>query len=144
VQCFARHYQAVVAEYSTIDWLIGGKSMGGRVAALSQPELNSLGVVCLGYPFHPPKKPESLRLEPLQALVTPALVIQGSRDSLGNREEVEGYQREFGVPGNVSIRWLEDGDHDLKPRKRSGFNHDQHLDTAARWLVAFGEDQRLL
>lgn len=112
---------------------IGGKSMGGRMAAMVANELPVKGVVCLGYPFHPPAKPEKLRLVPLQTAEKPVLIVQGSRDKLGSREEVSTYD----LPTNVAIHWLEDGDHDLKPRVRSGFTQQQHCQSAARLAAAF-------
>ena len=75
--------------------LIGGKSMGGRVASLVADDLYAAGriagLVCLGYPFHPPNKPEQLRTAHLERLACPALIVQGERDPFGGRAEVEGY-----------------------------------------------------
>lgn len=112
---------------------IGGKSMGGRMASLIADEESVDGLVCLGYPFHPQGKPEKLRTEHLEALQTPTLVVQGTRDALGNREEVKGYT----LSAQIELLWLEDGDHDLKPRVRSGCTHAQHLETAATAIAAF-------
>ncbi len=68
--------------------VIGGKSMGGRVASMVADELHAAGSVagllCLGYPFHPPGRPEQLRTKHLQALATPALIVQGTRDPFGS------------------------------------------------------------
>lgn len=118
---------------------IGGKSLGGRVASLIADQAfaagDIVGLVCLGYPFHPPKKPESLRTAHLERLDCPALIIQGTRDPLGTREEVEGYR----LDSRIEIRWLEDGDHDLKPRKSSGETFEGHLDRAAEAIAAFTE-----
>ncbi len=112
---------------------IGGKSMGGRMASLIADEAEVDGLVCLGYPFHPAKKPEKVRTEHLYELQTPSLVIQGSRDALGSREEVESYD----LPETIEQRWLEDGDHDLKPRVKSGYTHRQHMIAAADAISAF-------
>ena len=108
--------------------VIGGKSMGGRVASMLADELGVLGLVCFGYPFHPAGRPDRLRVDHLHDLTTPALVIQGTRDALGSRDEVAGY----GLPPDIELLWLEDGDHSFKPRKKSGFTVDQHWQTAAR------------
>ncbi|HCK54632.1 MAG TPA: alpha/beta hydrolase, partial [Planctomycetaceae bacterium] len=62
---------------------IGGKSMGGRMASLVADECGVAGLVCLGYPFHPPAKPEKLRTEHLAGLSTPTLIVQGDRDRFG-------------------------------------------------------------
>ena len=93
------------------------------------------GLVCLGYPFHPPKKPEKLRTAHLARLDCPAQIIQGTRDPLGSRDEVSGY----GLDERIGIVWLEDGDHDLKPRKRSGETFEGHLNAAADAIRGFVE-----
>jgi len=112
--------------------IIGGKSMGGRVASMAADALYEArriaGLVCLGYPFHPPGRPTQLRTRHLVGLKTPALIVQGTRDEFGVRDEVEGY----GLSKAIELLWLEDGDHDLKPRKAiSGFTAAQHLATMA-------------
>ncbi len=114
---------------------IGGKSMGGRVASLISDELFSTGaisgLVCLGYPFHPTGKPEKLRTGHLAALRTPALICQGTRDPFGTRVEVAGYA----LSQAIRLHWLEDGDHDLKPRQRvSGLSHEDNLANAAEMI----------
>ena len=123
---------AIAALGATGPLIIGGKSMGGRVASMVADDLLSrgeiAGLLCLGYPFHPPGKPESLRTQHLAELKTPTLICQGTRDEFGTREEVAGYA----LSGNIRILWLEDGDHDLKPRKTiSGFSAADHLKTMA-------------
>ena len=95
--------------------------------------LRPAGVVCLGYPFHPPGKPEKLRVEHLKTLETPALIVQGERDPFGRRDEIAGY----GLPKTVRIAFAPDGDHDLKPRKASGRVHDDNIQDAADAVVAF-------
>ena len=74
---------------------IGGKSMGGRVASLIAGDLYGerviSGCICLGYPFHPPKKPDDLRTAHLMDLACPTLIVQGERDPFGPRSEVESY-----------------------------------------------------
>ncbi|MEO3480188.1 alpha/beta family hydrolase [Phaeobacter sp. CAU 1743] len=98
--------------------IIGGKSMGGRVASLIAQDLYDAGrikgMLCLGFPFHPPKKPGNRRGENLAEITCPTLICQGTRDPFGTREEVQ----EYDLSNAVTLHWLEDGDHDLKPRKR--------------------------
>lgn len=130
LQCW-REQVAALGQPSQM--LIGGKSMGGRMASLLADELGVAGLVCLGYPFHPPGKPEKIRTEHLAGLQTPTLIVQGTRDALGNREEVAGYR----LSEQIHCCWLEDGDHDLKPRKLSGFTHEQHLRAAAEAVAGF-------
>lgn len=108
--------------------IIGGKSLGGRVASMVADALldagRIAGLVCLGYPFHPPDKPGQMRTAHLEALQTPTLIIQGTRDPFGTREEVTGYH----LARSIEILWLEDGDHDLRPRKSvTGKSAADHL-----------------
>jgi predicted alpha/beta-hydrolase family hydrolase len=118
--------------------VIGGKSMGGRVASLVADELFAgrkiAGLLCVGYPFHPVGKPEQLRTAHLAGLKTPALIAQGTRDPFGTREEVASYT----LSKPIEILWLEDGDHDLKPRKAvSGFSAADHLATMGQAVAAW-------
>ncbi len=106
--------------------VIGGKSLGGRIASMVADEAGVRGLVCLGYPFHPPGKPESLRTKHLETLRTPTLIVQGTRDSLGSREDVAGYR----LSASIRIAWIEDGDHSFKPRKSSGRTETQNLSEA--------------
>jgi len=120
--------------------VIGGKSMGGRVASMVCDDLLAkgrvAGLLCLGYPFHPVGKPEQLRTAHLKALKTPALIVQGTRDPFGTRDEVVTYE----LAKQIEILWLEDGDHDLKPRKAvSGFSAADHLATMAQTVGAWVE-----
>jgi len=113
-----------------------GKSMGGRVATMIADDVDALGVVVFGYPFHPPKEPERLRTAHLEALRTPTLILQGERDPFGVPAEVAGYT----LSAAIEVAWLGDGDHSFAPRKKSGFTVEQHLATAieraADWVLA--------
>ncbi|WFU50321.1 alpha/beta hydrolase family protein [Sinorhizobium terangae] len=132
-------YEAAVAALgATGPLVIGGKSMGGRVASMIADGLHSggkiAGLLCLGYPFHPPAKPEQLRTKHLADLKTPTLICQGTRDEFGTRDDVAGYA----LSDAIEILWLEDGDHDLKPRKSvSGFSAADHLKTVAETVRAW-------
>ncbi|MGR9229306.1 alpha/beta hydrolase family protein [Rhizobium leguminosarum] len=134
-------YEAAIAEFGASGPLIiGGKSMGGRVASMIADDLHRrgkiAGLLCLGYPFHPPGQPEKLRTSHLTGLTTPALICQGTRDEFGTRDEVPGYN----LSDSIEILWLEDGDHDLKPRKTiSGFSSADHLATMAKAVKAWAE-----
>ena len=96
--------------------VIGGKSLGGRIASMLADEVGARGLLCLGYPFHPPGKQAGPRLAHLRTLRTPALIVQGTRDPFGNRAEAETYD----LSERIRIEWIEDGDHSFKPRARSG------------------------
>ncbi len=127
-------WRQVIAECRGREKLfIGGKSMGGRMASMIADEQSVAGLICLGYPFHPANKPQRLRTQHLRQLKTPGLILQGSRDALGSREQVQDYE----LSPALEIVWLEDGDHDFKPRRKSGFTHRQHLETAAAAIAAF-------
>lgn len=118
--------------------LIGGKSLGGRVASMVADELHGAGriagLVCLGYPFHPPGSPDRLRTAHLKDLRCPALIVQGTRDPFGTREEVAGYA----LSPSIRLHWLE-GDHDLKPRKADGRTLAQNLTQSAETIKAWSD-----
>lgn len=134
------HYRDVMARVAALApalplW-VGGKSMGGRIATLLAVDGETpspSGCVVFGYPFHPPGRPEKTRLDHFPDLRGPVLICQGERDPFGNAEEVAGYA----LPPAVSVEWLPDGDHDLKPRKRSGLVHADNLARAAGRAAAF-------
>jgi len=113
--------------------VIGGKSMGGRVGSMIADDVGAAGLLCLGYPFHPPGKPERLRTAHLETLRTPSLIVQGTRDPLGSEKEVGGYS----LSSAIDLAWIDDGDHSFKPRKRSGRTLDENLDAAATAAVGF-------
>ncbi|OUM06497.1 esterase [Pseudomonas syringae] len=112
---------------------VGGKSMGGRMASLIADELEADALVCLGYPFYAVGKPEKPRVAHLAELKTPALIVQGERDALGNRETVEGYA----LSSAIRLHWLPTANHDLKPLKVAGLSHDQCLAESARVIAGF-------
>lgn len=118
VEMLQQEYQAIIDEIATTKpCIIGGKSMGGRVASMIADDLyyagKIRGLLCLGYPFHPIRKPESLRTGHLADIHTPTLICQGTRDQFGSAQDVSGYA----LSRRIELLWLEDGDHDLKPRK---------------------------
>ncbi|MGB0748666.1 MAG: alpha/beta fold hydrolase [Magnetospiraceae bacterium] len=124
--------------------IIGGKSMGGRLASMIASALETqgnppLGLACLGYPFHAAGRPEKIRTEHFRDLCVPSLLLQGSRDTLGSRAVVSDLE----LPLSVAIHWLEDGDHDFKPRVASGRTLRENWDEALRRLVRFVEDRKL-
>lgn len=113
--------------------VIGGKSMGGRIASMIADQSRVAGAVCLGYPFHPPGKPERLRTAHLETLKTPTLIVQGTRDRFGTTEEVESYA----LSSSIEVVWLEDGDHSFKPRNKSGRTLQQNLEAGAGAVIEF-------
>jgi predicted alpha/beta-hydrolase family hydrolase len=151
-------FEQLIAEIDQ-PMVIGGKSMGGRMASLvaaqqsvdnesaeNETGYNSIidhttignstkikGVACLGFPFHPSGEPEKLRVDHFTSIKQAVFIAQGERDKLGSKEDVLSY----GLPDNIEWLWLEDGDHDLKPRVKSGFTHQVHLQTTLDNMAAF-------
>ncbi len=134
-EAFREQVQLEKADSAERPLVIGGKSMGGRVASLLVDELATSdgvrGCLCLGYPFHPPGKPLQLRTEHLAGLQTPTLILQGERDSFGRRDEVETYN----LSPQVQLRWIPSGDHSFKPTRISGLSEADNWATA----VALGD-----
>jgi predicted alpha/beta-hydrolase family hydrolase len=117
---------------------VGGKSLGGRMASMVADEMNAAGLICFGYPFHPPGNPERTRVEHLRSIDTPALIIQGERDPFGTPEEVAGY----GLGAAIRVEWLRDGDHSFKPRRASGVTEAENVHRAIELAAEFirGQD----
>ena len=113
--------------------VIGGKSMGGRMASMVADEAKARGLICLGYPFYGMGKRDKPRIAHLENLQTPTLMCQGERDALGDRAAVE----EIQLSRNIKLHWAPDGDHDLKPRKASGRKHDENLSDALDACASF-------
>ncbi len=112
---------------------IGGKSMGGRMASMIADECDVDGLVLLGYPFYAPGKRDKPRIEHLLNIKTSTLILQGERDPMGSKEVVESY----GLSDAIKTIWLADGNHDLRPRVKSGSSHDDNLNCAALEIVKF-------
>lgn len=113
--------------------VIGGKSMGGRIASLVADEAGVQGLLCLGYPFHAPGRPDRLRIEHLQALRTPTLIVQGERDPYGSREEVATRS----LSPAIRWHWIADGDHSFRPPRSSGRTPEECLREAVEASLAF-------
>ena len=107
--------------------------MGGRMASMIADETAARGLICLGYPFHPPGSPEKLRTKHLALLKTPALILQGERDPFGTREDVGSYE----LSPSIRVEWLKDGDHSFKPRAKSGVTEQGNLDHAVKFICEF-------
>ncbi|MBP7125274.1 alpha/beta hydrolase [Myxococcota bacterium] len=113
--------------------VIGGKSMGGRIASLVADEAGVGGLICLGYPFHAPGRPDRLRIEHLQVLRTAALIVQGERDPYGSREEVAGLR----LSPALRWYWIARGDHSFQPARDSGRTVQECMTEAVEASLAF-------
>jgi len=131
-------WRGVIADLGAASLVIGGKSLGGRIASMIADETGVRGLVCLGYPFHPPGKPVGERIDHLRAISTPTLILQGERDPFGNTDEVPGYD----LAPAVRVHWLADGDHGFKPRAASGRteaeNWTEGIDVVTNFLGEIG------
>jgi predicted alpha/beta-hydrolase family hydrolase len=124
----------VIEELGDPDSLvIGGKSLGGRIASMVADGSGVAGLVCLGYPFHAPGRPENPRTGHLEALATPTLILQGARDALGGPSEIALYS----LSPAIRLVYLEDGDHSFKPRKSSCRTVEQNLEEAVEAILTF-------
>lgn len=115
------------------DVIIGGKSMGGRMASLVADEVGARGLLCFGFPFHAPGKPPGSRIAHLAGIKAPTLIVQGTRDAFGTASEVSQYD----LAPSVRVAWIEDGDHSLVPRAKSGRSKEQNLDAAVAAAADF-------
>lgn len=129
--------EIIQAQGKSLPLWIGGKSMGGRMATLwaaQQQDQFVSGVICLGYPFHPAGRPAQLRIEHLPRIQIPVLIIQGERDSLGSRDDVDSYKN---LGNSVSLKWIPTANHDLKPLRNSGLSPSDGISMIARWSAEF-------
>ena len=132
-----REAAAAARKWSKADRLfIGGKSMGGRIAThLAAQGLEPLsGVVCFGYPLHPPGKPQQLRVEHLPSIAVPVLVIQGERDAFGTPEELRPHLEE--MKAEVRLHVIPRGDHSLGVRGKTPAETQSELAEIAADFIA--------
>lgn len=132
---------------------IGGKSMGGRIASqvaagtetektVSQPVAGGIAaLVFLGYPLHPPGRPDKLRDAHLPEIKAPMLFIQGERDAFGTAEELRAIIKQHRLQATLHV--IEGGDHSLKVPKALGIPqaqvYEDVMDEISRWLTAGNE-----
>ncbi len=132
IKDFNIHIAAIKQEYSPKRIILMGKSMGGRMAVILAADTPVAGVICLGYPFIALKGGQP-RLAPIEGCQAPLCVIQGERDKLGAKEQVEIWP----VIGKIKLHWLTDGDHSFKPRKSSGTSQEANLNVAISHSIDF-------
>ena len=126
------------ADLGTGPLVIGGKSMGGRIAShlAAQGLADLAGLVALGYPLHPPSRPEQLRALHLARIRQPMLIVQGSRDAFGTPEELRPALAPLGATATLQV--VEGGDHSFKVPKRGPITQEEVFervqDEIARWI----------
>jgi predicted alpha/beta-hydrolase family hydrolase len=114
---------------------IGGKSMGGRMAThLGAQALDGLvGIIALGYPLHPPGRPDKPRTEHLPSIAVPVLIVQGERDTFGTPDELKPVVASM-KRTKVTLHVVPGGDHSLAVRgKKKDEAFQEVLDVVARW-----------
>lgn len=126
-------WTSVIDHFGAENLIIGGKSMGGRMATLIADDTKVRGVIPLGYPFYGAGRADKPRIEHLKDLQTPTLICQGTRDAMGSHETVTALT----LSNMISYHWSEDGDHSLKPRKKSGRTQDQNWSEAIEGIGRF-------
>ena len=126
-------YQEIIEQVDADKLVIGGKSMGGRMASHLSEVDKVAAMACLGFPFHPPGKPEKYKGEHLAELAKPCLILQGERDTFGKREEFA----DFELSDSIRVEFIPDGDHSFKPRKSSGYTEQQNIALTVEKLSAF-------
>ena len=133
---YAEVLRHVREDFSPSRLFLGGKSMGGRIAThLAATGTRSDGLVMLGYPLHPPGRPDRIRDQHLYLIEDPVLFVEGTRDPFCPLELLEGVRSKMRAPTELIV--VEDGDHSFKVRKSSGRTTDQALDDAVERIAAW-------
>lgn len=131
----------VVSLHRPASLFIGGKSMGGRIAShVAAGRSDVRGLVFLGYPLHPPGRPERIRDAHLHDLSVPMLFVEGTRDPFCPLGTLEGVRASLSASTDVAV--IEDGDHSFKVRKSSGRSTPEAwaevVDVVAAWVRRVG------
>jgi predicted alpha/beta-hydrolase family hydrolase len=112
------HNEKIAAE----NIILGGKSMGGRIATQIAGQTGCEKIIVFGYPLHPPGKPDKLRDAHLYDLDKKVLIFQGEKDAFGNRDELDPVIKKM---KNTRVVYIPQGNHSLKAPKKSGFSNEQ-------------------
>lgn len=117
--------------------LIGGKSMGGRIASqvAAVGEGSVAGLVFLGYPLHPPGQPDKLRIDHWKDIKVPMLFLQGTRDPFGAPDEIKPFIKKLRLSAQIYV--VETGDHSFKVQKSAGMSQDEVLEKAMDEIVSW-------
>ncbi len=141
--CYRRVIAAVrdAKEFGEQRLAIGGKSMGGRIA--SQVAASGIadlaGLVLLGYPLHPPGKPDQLRVKHLAAIVAPILIVQGARDAFGTPDELRPVIA--GMKAQTTLQVVDGADHSFRVPKRLGVPQEEVYTAIDDAIIGWLRDQ---
>lgn len=118
-------------------FFIGGKSMGGRIAThLAAQGLDGLqGVVALGYPLHPPGRPDQPRVAHLPDIRVPVLIVQGERDAFGSPDELRPVIAR--MRARVTLHVVPKGDHSFAAPKSAGLAQKEVYATVVETIAAW-------
>ncbi|MFT7044501.1 MAG: putative alpha/beta-hydrolase family hydrolase [Candidatus Azotimanducaceae bacterium] len=131
----AREMEAAVDQCDRSKLVIGGFSLGARIALRVATRVRPAALLCLGFPFHPPGQPQALKGANLfVGHDIPTLIVQGARDPHGAQNEAKNYQR---LPDCVRFRWIEDANHRFETRQKSPWSRKEHLLTIANRSLEF-------
>jgi predicted alpha/beta-hydrolase family hydrolase len=121
--------------------LIGGKSMGGRIASqvAAAGDERIKGLVFLGYPLHPPGQPQKLRTDHWPSIKAPMLFVQGTRDAFGTPDEINPILKKLKLKATVYV--VETGDHSMKVQKSAGIGQDVVYERAMDQIVEWSENK---
>jgi predicted alpha/beta-hydrolase family hydrolase len=130
---YSRVIDEVRQTYRPKRLFIGGKSMGGRVASYIAGTAEGVaGLVFLGYPLHPPAKPDQMRDKHLYELNVPMLFISGTKDTFARRDLLEAVVGRIGQ--RATLKWIEGGNHSLAARKGGAETLNEAADTIQGWI----------
>jgi len=123
--------------FAGLPLFIGGKTMGGRIAShvAAQGVEHLAGLVFLGYPLHPPGRPDKPRTEHLPSIRVPVLIVQGERDTFGTPDELKPVIATMKT--KVTLHVVAGGDHSLTVRgKKKDDAFQDVLKVVADWVFA--------
>ena len=134
---FAAVVEHVRREEQPQQLFLGGKSLGGRIAShVVAGGLTADGLVFLGYPLHPPGRPDRLRSAHLTGISAPMLFVEGTRDPFCPLDTLEKVRADFTAPVEIAV--IDDGDHSLRVRKSSGRSTEdawtEAVEEVADWI----------
>ncbi|WP_210506842.1 alpha/beta family hydrolase [Naasia sp. SYSU D00057] len=130
-------FPAVAELAAGVPLIVGGRSAGARVACRTAGELGAVGVVCLGFPLHPPGRPQVSRLEELLTPEVPVLVLQGERDTFGSAADVE---REVDGRRRIRVVAVPGADHGMKVLKSSPISGAEVSDLIVTAVAEFVDE----
>ncbi len=136
--CFRAVCEVAMARTAARRLIIGGKSMGGRMATHlgAAGSVASLGgIVALGYPLHPPGRPDRPRVAHLPAITVPVLIVQGERDAFGGPDELRPVLHT--MTARVTLHVVPGGDHSFATKAAArGAVHESMCDVVRQWVAA--------